>query len=75
VFTTDALATALPNRYTIERLIGEGGMARVFLARDLRHNRRVALPGLSESDEANREPQLPESPRRPSLRLGAVVRV
>src|SRR5215472_12514388 len=43
VFTTDALATALADRYTIERLIGEGGMARVFLARDLRHNRRVAL--------------------------------
>jgi serine/threonine-protein kinase len=43
VFTTDTLATALADRYTIERLIGEGGMARVFLARDLRHNRRVAL--------------------------------
>ena len=42
-FTTDTLATALADRYTIERLIGEGGMARVFLARDLRHNRRVAL--------------------------------
>jgi serine/threonine-protein kinase len=43
VFTTGALATALADRYTIERLIGEGGMARAFLARDLRHNRRVAL--------------------------------
>src|SRR5512133_3824977 len=37
--TTDALA----DRYAIERLIGEGGMAKVYLARDLRHNRRVAL--------------------------------
>jgi hypothetical protein len=43
VFSTDTLATALADRYSIERLIGEGGMARVFLARDLRHHRRVAL--------------------------------
>jgi serine/threonine-protein kinase len=43
VFTTDTLANALSDRYTIERLIGEGGMARVFLVRDLRHNRKVAL--------------------------------
>ena len=43
MFTTDTLATALADRYTIERQIGEGGMARVFLARDLRHNRSVAL--------------------------------
>jgi serine/threonine-protein kinase len=34
---------ALANRYVIERLIGEGGMATVYLARDLRHERRVAL--------------------------------
>jgi serine/threonine protein kinase/Tol biopolymer transport system component len=43
MFTTDALAAALAGRYTIERLVGEGGMAKVYLARDLRHNRRVAL--------------------------------
>ena len=43
MFSTDTLATALADRYTIDRLIGEGGMARVFLARDLRHHRRVAL--------------------------------
>ncbi|HSQ32001.1 MAG TPA: protein kinase, partial [Gemmatimonadaceae bacterium] len=42
-FTTDTLTTALADRYAIERQIGEGGMARVFLARDLRHNRSVAL--------------------------------
>src|SRR5215831_12912966 len=42
----DAIAqlnTALIGRYTIEREIGAGGMATVFLARDLRHDRRVAL--------------------------------
>jgi serine/threonine protein kinase len=30
-------------RYDIGRLIGEGGMATVYLARDVRHNRKVAL--------------------------------
>jgi eukaryotic-like serine/threonine-protein kinase len=43
MFTTDALAAALSGRYTLDRLVGEGGMAKVFLARDLRHNRQVAL--------------------------------
>jgi tetratricopeptide (TPR) repeat protein len=37
------LRTALGDRYEIVRLIGEGGMARVYLARDLRHERQVAL--------------------------------
>jgi serine/threonine-protein kinase len=40
--TTDQLNTALAGRYTIERRVGEGGMATVYLARDLRHNRKVA---------------------------------
>ena len=37
------LAGALAGRYEIEREIGRGGMATVFLARDVRHSRRVAL--------------------------------
>src|SRR6187401_1347067 len=41
--TTDQLNIALAERYVIERQIGEGGMATVYLARDVRHNRRVAL--------------------------------
>jgi eukaryotic-like serine/threonine-protein kinase len=41
--TTDQLNTALDGRYAIDRLIGEGGMATVYLARDVRHKRRVAL--------------------------------
>src|SRR5438552_214182 len=37
------LSTALAGRYAIEREIGRGGMATVYLARDLRHDRQVAL--------------------------------
>jgi serine/threonine-protein kinase len=45
--TAEHLSTALAGRYEIERQIGQGGMATVFLARDLRHNRSVALKVLS----------------------------
>lgn len=41
--TTEQLNSALDGRYAIDRLIGEGGMATVYLARDVRHNRKVAL--------------------------------
>ena len=37
------LASALASRYAIERELGQGGMATVYLARDLRHERLVAL--------------------------------
>ena len=37
------LKEALSDRYAIEREIGAGGMATVYLARDLRHDRPVAL--------------------------------
>jgi hypothetical protein len=37
------LATALADRYRIERELGAGGMATVYLAQDLRHDRKVAL--------------------------------
>ena len=40
---SDQLNAALADRYAIERVLGEGGMARVFLAHDLRHNRYVAI--------------------------------
>jgi eukaryotic-like serine/threonine-protein kinase len=38
-----ALVDALADRYAIERELGHGGMATVYLARDLRHDRNVAL--------------------------------
>ena len=39
----ESLATALRGRYTVERELGRGGMATVHLARDLKHDRPVAL--------------------------------
>jgi serine/threonine-protein kinase len=40
---TAQLRAALAERYRIEREIGAGGMANVYLARDVRHERHVAL--------------------------------
>jgi eukaryotic-like serine/threonine-protein kinase len=37
------LPTAVADRYTIERELGAGGMATVYLAQDLKHHRKVAL--------------------------------
>ena len=39
----DRLAAALSDRYRIERELGQGGMATVYLAEDLKHKRRVAV--------------------------------
>jgi serine/threonine protein kinase len=48
---TDALTRlsgALSDRYRIERELGQGGMATVYLAEDLRHDRKVALKVLRQ---------------------------
>ena len=37
------LNAALEGRYPIEHEIGEGGMATVYLAHDLKHERKIAL--------------------------------
>lgn len=39
----DRLKAALADRYTIERELGSGGMATVYLAEDAKHHRKVAL--------------------------------
>jgi eukaryotic-like serine/threonine-protein kinase len=53
-----ALRAALQGRYDVERLIGQGGMATVYLARDSRHDRPVAVkvlrPELAASIGADR---------------------
>ena len=41
--TIDRLAAALSDRYRIDRELGQGGMATVFLAHDLKHDRDVAI--------------------------------
>ncbi len=39
----DALGASLADRYSLERELGAGGMATVYLAHDLKHDRKVAL--------------------------------
>ena len=54
----DVVRCALADRYTIERELGGGGMATVYLASDLRHGRQVAVkvlqPELRASVRADR---------------------
>jgi serine/threonine-protein kinase len=54
----DRLGDALAGRYRLDRALGAGGMATVYLADDLRHQRQVAVkvlrPELAESLRADR---------------------
>jgi tetratricopeptide (TPR) repeat protein len=47
--TLDTLTRALRERYVVERELGRGGMATVYLARDLKHERAVAIKVLNET--------------------------
>ena len=46
------LTAALAGRYTLERQLGQGGMATVYLANDVRHERPVALKVLHTEQSA-----------------------
>jgi tetratricopeptide (TPR) repeat protein len=54
----ERLAAALADRYALEEEIGSGGMASVYLARDLKHDREVAVkvldPDLAQTLGAER---------------------
>jgi len=69
-----ALADALRDRYALERELGRGGMATVWLARDLKHERPVALkvlhPDLASSlgpDRFQREIKLAARLQHPHI--------
>jgi serine/threonine-protein kinase len=52
-----ALADALRDRYLLERELGRGGMATVYLAHDLKHDRPVALKALHPELAASLGPE------------------
>ena len=54
---SDLFAAALADRYRVERELGRGGMATVYLARDLRHDRPVALKVLRPELAASLGPE------------------
>ncbi|HEY3934376.1 MAG TPA: protein kinase [Gemmatimonadales bacterium] len=70
----DALKAALADRYTIERELGSGGMATVYLAHDIKHDRDVAIkvlrPDIAQTvgaDRFLREIQLAAKLNHPSI--------
>ena len=62
------LTAALADKYRIEREIGAGGMATVYLARDLKHDREVVLKVLRPELAATLGP-------RPDLAARALARL
>ena len=68
------LKDALKDRYDVERELGQGGMATVFLARDIKHGRQVAIKVLHEdlamamgADRFRREIQIATSLSHPHI--------
>src|SRR5437773_1288383 len=51
--TPFTLKTSLADRYTIERLLGHGGMATVHLAEERKHKRKVAIKVLKQEFSAS----------------------
>src|SRR5512140_3976017 len=65
----EQLQTGLSGRYAIERELGRGGMATVFLAQDLRHGRPVALKVLHPELAASLGPERFQREIRVAARL------
>jgi tRNA A-37 threonylcarbamoyl transferase component Bud32 len=72
--TLERLQTAVAGRYAIEQEVGRGGMAVVYRARDVQHNRNIALkvlrPELAASigaDRFLREIQIEASLQHPHI--------
>ncbi len=70
----ELLAKALSDRYSLERELGRGGMATVYLARDVRHRRLVAvkvmhpsLAGALDSERFLREIEIAASLSHPLI--------
>jgi TolB-like protein/tRNA A-37 threonylcarbamoyl transferase component Bud32 len=70
----EQLTSGLADRYRIERELGRGGMATVYLAQDIRHKRRVALkvlhPALAQTvgpDRFQREIELAARLQHPHI--------
>jgi len=70
----EKLRASLSDRYDVERELGQGGMATVFLARDVRHERKVAIKVLHEdlgaalgADRFRREIQIATSLTHPHI--------
>lgn len=55
--TAERLGSALADRYRIERELGHGGMATVYLAEDLKHHRHVAVKVLKPELAAGLGPE------------------
>ena len=65
--TPAGLTGVLAARYTIEREIGRGGMATVYLAVELKHRRQVALKVMRPEilHHVDREERLVDASREP----------
>ena len=59
----DRLRSALADRYAVDREVGRGGMATVYLAHDVKHDRQVALKVLHPELAASLGPMNAATPK------------